>query len=732
MRHAVQSLILIGLFLVAGSAAFAEHPRLLMTPEDARYIAANGDKSPSFMRSFAHTQQKVDKYFSVTPDVPTPLDAGGGYTHERHKKNGIAIHDAGVAYQLTGETRYADYAKELLFAYADIYPSLGEHPKKKEQSPGRLFWQSLNEAVWLVYAIQGYDLICSSLGEDDRQRIESELLRPMADFLSVESPETFDRIHNHGTWAVAAVGMTGYVIDDNEYVQQALYGLARDGESGFIKQLDMLFSPDGYYNEGPYYQRYALMPFVLFARSIQANDPELDIFQYRDSILLKAIYSCVDLSYANLFFPINDAIKDKGLDTVELRYGLSVAYALTKDATLLSIAKAQKSIVLTGDGFQMAQAIDSGLTKPFDFRSAVLRDGPLGDRGALVVFRQGDGPNHQALVQKATSQGMGHGHFDKLNWLYYDNGNEVIRDYGAARFLNVEQKYGGHYLPENKSWAKQTIAHNTLVVDERSQFGGSVSRGEDHHPQVMFLDSNDDIQIVGAVMKGAYDGVEFSRTQALLDGVVPGGAIVVDVLNAGSKQEHQYDLPLHFNGQLITTSHPLAGYTDRLQPLGDANGYQHLWERARAEVESGDTFSLTWLLDDRFYTQFAVADEDTQVLLAELGANDPNHNLRHESALILRVPQAKSQSFVSILEPHGEYNGPEEYTVDSYPRIEIVERYASNGSDVVRIVTHDGSETLLALSYNPDPDADHSVAVGDRTINWKGYFRLIQLRGSRP
>ena len=45
---------------------------------------------------------------------------------------------------------------------------------------------------------------------------------------------------------------------------------------------------------------------------------------------------------------------------------------------------------------------------------------------------------------------MGHGHFDKLHWLYFDNGREIISDYGAARFLNIEAKYGGHYLPEKQ------------------------------------------------------------------------------------------------------------------------------------------------------------------------------------------------------------------------------------------------------------------------------------------
>ena len=107
--------------------------------------------------------------------------------------------------------------------------------------------------------------------------------------------------------------------------------------------------------------------------------------------------------------------------------------------------------------------------------------------GALSIFRNGFNDGHQALVMKNTSHGFGHGHFDKLHWLYFDNNNEIISDYGAARFLNIEAKYGGHYLPENNLYAKQTIAHNTLVVNEESQFNGIYSESQKHAPEIVFF-----------------------------------------------------------------------------------------------------------------------------------------------------------------------------------------------------------------------------------------------------
>ena len=707
----------------------ASHPRLLLTAGDVAGIRSAIGESPGFQRSLDLTRARVDDHFASPPDVPTPTDAGGGYSHEQHKRNGIAIREAGAVYQLTGGNRYAEHARSLLLDYAELYPSLGEHPMKKEQGPGRLFWQILNEAVWLVHVIQGYDAIFPALSSNDRQIIEDGLLRPMAEFLSAGSPETFDRIHNHGTWAVAAVGMTGYVLEDPSYVERSLYGLAGDGRAGFMKQLERLLSPDGYYAEGPYYQRYALMPMVVFARSIENNDPQRKIFEYRGGLLVKAIQACIELSYGGLFFPINDAIREKGLDTVELRHGVAIAYALTGDERLLSVALWQSSWVLTGDGFRAALAVDRGKAQPYVHQSALLRDGPSGEQGGLAVLRNGAGPGHQALVFKATAQGMGHGHFDKLHWMFYDNGREIVTDYGAARFLNIEPKNGGRYLPENTSWAKQTVAHNTLVVDQQSHFGARLAIGERFHPEILFFHSAGGIHLAAASMENAYEDVAFHRTLALLDGVIAGGPLVVDVLNVLGAGSRQYDLPLHFRGQVIDSTPALQAKTKGLKPLGGGNGYQHLWLRAQAQVPASELFSLTWLAGNRFYTWSAQAGEPLVALMTELGANDPQMNLRREQALILRLEKGSRNTFVSTLEAHGEYNAAEEFTLQSEGSIDSIRRYRDGANDVVRLAARQGGEYFLTLSYNPDAGVRHSAEIGGRTFEWKGYFGLFDGNG---
>ncbi len=705
------------------------HPRLILTHADVGSIKQGLGKTPSFDRSLQAMRAQLDATIEREIDVPIPADAGGGYTHEQHKRNNNTIYQAGLLYQLSGDKKYFEHARKLLLAYAELYPSLGEHPKKKEQSPGRLFWQSLNEAVWLVYSIQGYDAILNDLSEQDRETIETRLLRPMTQFMSAESPQTFNKIHNHGTWAVAAVGMTGYVLNDSELVEQSLKGLDKSGDYGFLKQIDSLFSPDGYYTEGPYYQRYALMPFVLFAKAIENNEPERKIFEYRDGLLVKAIYAAVQLSYNKLFFPINDAIKDKSIETTELVHGVSIAYGLSQDPTLLDIAQQQGRVSISGDGFKLAQGIDQGATKPFEFKSMQFRDGANGDEGALTVLRSGMHAGHQALVVKNTSQGMGHGHFDKLNWLYYDNGQEVVSDYGAARFLNIESKYGGHYLPENNAYAKQTIAHNTLVVDEKSHFAGSWRKGQKHAPEVLFLEQTDTHELTAARTDKAYDGVEFNRVMGLIKHPSLEHDLVLDLLKVQSGSKHQYDLPIHFHGHITNVTSEVTPNIKSRSPLGAEDGYQYLWKEASAKPINAQP-QVTWINAGRFYTaSFAssnfTADTNSELLFTRIGANDPNFNLRAEQAVIQRVNSA-DHTFLTVLETHGEYNPILEYTNDSASAIKTISLQQSEASDVVLIELKD--DTRFGVAIARQAGESHKAVVNEQTINWSGWATVFDLK----
>ena len=679
---------------------------------------------------FAKTQKQAEARIAALInqpfEIPQPKDPGGGYTHEKHKENAKLIYQAGQLYKLTGKQSYARFAGSLMVAYADVYPSWGIHPARKEQGPGRMFWQSLNESWWLVHVAQGFDAVQGTLNAANRQHIETNLLRNMSEFLSEGSPETFNRVHNHGTWATAAVGMTGYALGDKDYVEKALFGLDKKGEvGGFLKQLDTLFSPDGYYNEGPYYQRYALMPFVLFGQAIEQNEPQRQIFTYRNAILKKAIYTTIHLNYSGLFLPINDAIKDKGIATTELLYGVSIAYQLTGDRGLLSVAEAQDKYVLTPESRKVSRDLKRGRALPFDYKSIRLTDGNDGKSGALDILRASRDPQGLVAVAKNTTQIYNtHHHFDQLGLLVFDSGHAILRDYGAARFLNLEAKYGGHYLRENNSYAKQSVAHNVLVVDRESQFEGSHKKAKRQMPSAGRFVTRTNLDITSARLDSAYDGVALERSVAIIKDAAFEQPIIVDLVKATSDERHDYDLPFHFNGHLVETNFAVQANTARLNRLGRKNGYQHLWKIAESRPVNGLS-QVTWIKEHRFYSVSTAMPQNGKVIFVETGASDPDFNLRREPGFILRAKTKNGVVFASVIERHGEYNPTVEYTKGSHTQVKNVEHFSFGTVDYIRVTNKSGEFVELAIAQDGSEDSRHSIEIDGKTISWRGPYFLV-------
>lgn len=700
---------------------------VLLSAQSARLTQGQLDTAPLFQQEVNRIRADLEEAMSTDIAVPVPKDPGGGYTHEQHKRNYKLIYQAGMLYRITGQREYADFVARVLLKYAQLCPKLGPHPAAANETAGRLFWQSLNDSVWLVHSVQGYDAIRDTLSAADRGAIDTHVFRVLAKFLSDDSPQVFDRIHNHATWATAAVGMTGYVLRDRDMVEKALKGLDKSGRAGFLRQLDLLFSPDGYYAEGPYYQRYALLPFVIFAQAIQSNEPQRKIFAHRDGIVLKAIRTTLQLTDGGYFFPFNDAMPDKSLKTDELYQAVATAYKVTGDATLLSIAKWQDRVLLSPEGFVVARDLAANKAQPFLFSSLLLRDGPQGEQGALAVIRSRGIQGSQTLVMKNTAQGMGHGHFDKLNWILYDAGTAIVTDYGAARFLNIQTKAGGRYLPENDSWAKQTVAHNTLVVNERSHFDGQLRTAEKFAPQQLFFAGTGDTQLSTAEIATAYPGVTFRRTLAQLVIEELDAPLVVDVLRVNGSSPAQYDLPLHYLGHLVDIGFRVQSNVTTRPVLGRANGYQHLWVDA-VGTPSGSNNYVTWLNDGRFYTYRVAPPPGAQVIFAQIGANDPNFNLRREPVLIQRVARASNTTFVSVLEPHGKHDGASETTVGSHSRILALRHERVGDADVIHIELAGGNLVTLAIADTVDAAASHSLNMGGRTLSWSGHFGRFERR----
>lgn len=749
MQNNLNIFFLTFLLAFAGHKLGAQvHPNLILTKAGVNNIRQSQASAPLFEKVLRATQTEVDAEIAAGIFVPVPKDMAGGYTHERHKKNFFILQKAGNLYQLTGEEKYAVYIREVFKQYAEQYPEWGIHPTDRSYATGKIFWQCLNDANWLVYSSQAYDAIYDFLTEKERKNLEENLFRPLADFISLENPKFFNRIHNHSTWGNAAVGMIGLVMQDEELIERALYGIKNDGldntmldndggfikvegqnQAGFLAQLDFSFSPDGYFTEGPYYLRYAMTPFLLFSKALANNRPDLKIYEYRDGILEKAVSALLQQTDAQgQFFPINDAQKGMSWNAREVVAAVDIAYHdFGKNPMLLSIAEKQNTVQLDETGYAVARDLAEGLSETFKHKSVRYRDGAEGKKGGIAILRTSKKEEELCAVMKYSAHGMGHGHFDKLSYSLYDSGGEIIQDYGAARWVNIDQKGGGRYLPENNTFAKQSIAHNTLVVNAESHYEGSVKKGEASHPGLYFSDlDNANVQMISAFDSKAYTGAKMHRSLFLLNEEKLENPVLIDVMRVESDIENQYDLPLWFQGQLLQTNFSYGAELNTLKTMGEAHGYQHIWQEAKG-APSTNNASITWFERDRFFTLNTAVKADDELIFGRSGANDPNFNLRRDPCFIIRRPAAKDAVFVSLIEAHGSYNPVEEIPLQPFTSIESVEvLQADRDYTVLRFRTKKGVKGTLALAnQNNKAGAQHNLKINNKMISWKGVYHLL-------
>ncbi|GGP54977.1 hypothetical protein GCM10009347_22170 [Shewanella algicola] len=711
---------------------------LLLNFDEAAQLRQSLNTKTLLGKALTRDIVQTDEYMtSVGIEVPGHGE-GGGYEHNRHKQNYIHMDLAGRLFLITQEDKYRNYIVDMLTAYATVYPTLESNVSRDSNPPGKLFHQTLNENMWMLYASCAYSCIYHTLDESQKCHIEDNLLKQMIDMFVVTYAHDFDIIHNHGLWAVAAVGICGYAINDQASVDKALYGLKLDKVSGgFLEQLDQLFSPDGYYMEGPYYHRFSLRPIYLFAEAIERRQPEIGIYQFNDSVIKTTSYAVMSTAFPDGTLPaLNDSSKTISINDEGVIMATSVCYhRYEQNDTLLSMANHQQDVWVHISGLTLSNAVnDTKDIKPFSWGSLFVTDGPEGEKGGVGILRHRDAKNDDTMALIWFGQhgsdhqyhsALDHGHYDGLHLSVFNRGQEVLHDYGFGRWVNVEPKFGGRYIPENKSYCKQTVAHNTVTVDQKTQNNFDTARAESKFGQKHFFKADDSsLQGMSGRISGYYDGADMQRSIIIAELAEFEKPLVIDVYRITADQPHQYDLPVHYSGQIIRTDFDYQTEST-LKPLGADNGYQHLWNVGSGHV-SGSSL-LSWLHGNSYYSLVSSATPDSKVIFARTGANDPDFNLRSEPAFILRQ-SGQNHVFASVLETHGYFNESIEASVGARGLVSKVDVVGHNDTaTVINIITTSGNGYTVVISNLSGDALDglHTVEFNGKTYQWQGAFAVI-------
>lgn len=493
------------------------------------YYACSDDGTPLRMLTPAdHECPKCKKHFS---DERT-LAAYRGIQHSNAEAAALKL---GWAYAYSGNKAYAEQVKRILTKFADDYPN---YPGRIDRwnhrgifAPlgGRRRVQSLEEAEGILPLAKAYDLTrtASIWSDAEREHVEQNFFRLTAETL-LRFPmgkENRQAWYNAGLMAIASV------LADASLVEKALRG-----PSSFDDQLQHGVGDDGMWWEGTMaYQSYAIQPMietVSIARGMGIalqDHPRFKMF----------LRSPLSATYPNGVFPcVNDS---DPLNVHLFDATFDWAWKTYKDplfAQALAWENPARLKTLLGPDAKPQSPLES---KSVDIKSI-----------GLLFLRVGEGSSAVCVTHHYGTPGGdagGHGHLDKLNITLFANGREWLADIGRI----------GYNYKEYKTWAKRTIAHNTVALNQTDQIATTGT--------LLWLKSESEFAACASESNGCYPGTTLRRYLFLTQ------SMLVDVVDVNSEFESTIDLAAHCITAPIISGEEYA--SDKIDSLGTENGYQH-------------------------------------------------------------------------------------------------------------------------------------------------------------
>ena len=321
----------------------------------------------------------------------------------------------------------------------------------------------------------------------------------------------------------------------------------------------------------------------------------------------------------------------------------------------------------------------------------------------------------QLLLQYGP-HGGGHGHLDKLNVVLYANGRGAGPGPGICNYS----------LDESHGWYRQTVSHNTVVVDQVSQ--NRISG------QLEGFETSARVQVADASAHDYQHGVRMRRTVILVD-----GAFVVDLFGVGGagpnrQRGRRMDWVYRNFGELQVS----AELVEDGKALGKDNGYQHIRDVRRgspdgtwtATFESeGQGVRLTMLGEAGTEVIAATApgttlDERLDVLFARRQAPTPHARTRYLTVIepFRGQPAIASVRELAVSSEHRgleseaaglavERGGAMVYVAVSYAWKPVPTRYGE--------LTTDGGLVVLCAADGGTPE--YLYAVDATRIEWGGF-----------
>lgn len=556
------------------------HPCTLVDKQDVDELKKLLTSNPDAQKAFADLKKKCDDRIAQPINVPVAQKAADGSwmypgdfpadippfqkVSRCNEGNAGDMSDLGMMYQLTGDAKYGDYLKKMILAYADNYNNYG-HPqgwtenKYRSATDGRLTGQFLEDGFWLCHVAFSYDMVHDLPGwtNAERAHVRDDLFKSVAkEFWNpvIKERDYLSEKHNRSAVCTSGVLMAGYASEDDEMINNALYGPGgtKDAPTGGLIKVHFgedCILPDGMWVEGaPAYQ-------VGIACCGLFNDAEtlwhhgIDLYRYRDGVLKRLLDSAIQLSYPNskmLVACLHDSGPFALLDSrswfnneegVPYECGFRRYRELSYVPVVRNATKSFSMTVHAGPPSLFLDLPPEDQIPPRPVENVNFYSVGYG------VLRQAtpDGGASQLIMEYGPS--AGHAHPSKLGIDFYALG-DVSMPFPGVIFPYQD--------PMDPKWYWTTLGNCAMEVDEKPQlYSGNRYKFPRNLPdpqatQLVF-GTGSTLGIQRAYSDTVYPGIAQDRSLFLTP------QYLADIFAAFSDSPHKYDLAWHIRGAMTTT-----------------------------------------------------------------------------------------------------------------------------------------------------------------------------------
>ncbi len=563
----------------------------------------------------------------------------------------IAIRETALAYVYTGDKKYGRVAAVLLDRLADFYPGydLSIYGENIQNSDGGTMKGKTIGRIWETGAlgtyIQSYDAVFDMYDDPEvlayirnkAERIKmrhakntpSQIRTNIEDGLIREGLEAIRRNQVSGNFGYPQVpNAYGAVVLDSmpetkywlDYLMAP--GFTNKGDyspgGGILDQLVNQVDHDGEGNEASDYNTDWMVTLLGIQDALDDYDPDAfaNASLYNNPKFVRMFYPYAPMVMASYTPEIGDS-----QSTAERSFWLETENAI-KGYRKLSDERTKKTLAQyiymrngnTTDGLNEGifvknpEGIQEEIKKIIEekgtlnppaemltgFGFAALRDG--------VEFSNVTNPtqfdNRHGFWMYFGNNSASHAHRDSLNLGMDAFGLNFMPDLG---YPEETQKQ-----PNRLQWIRNTLSHNTVVVDGNEQKGSDV-RGKSLH-----FDDSEMIQLMDVDAKNVYPQTDIYRRSVVMVKIDDNNFYGVDFFRIKGGNDHLYSL--HALSDEICDTEGLS-----LVPQKDENGnYKGTYAGIDAKYIKNEKTGKV-----RAYTENAVLAENEVVLEAEFGP-DPN------------------------------------------------------------------------------------------------------------